>query len=209
MSFEELMRLLKTAEDPGQINDRREEIAVLLPKVRIMFDFDQQNDAHQYDLWMHCIHTVLGLTRGLDDGMLYLAALLHDIGKPDCQVKGTREGDTDMHYYGHPVRSEQIVREEVLPALEAQGITLPEAEKKRLLYYVGYHDDRVNLLVKHVRRHLNIPVTFEEFQKLMLLEVADAKAHVQIPIVAKRVEVCGLLAGEAGRELYHQILEEK
>lgn len=32
------------------------------------------------------------------DDMLYLAALLHDIGKPDCQVVGKREDDVNMHY---------------------------------------------------------------------------------------------------------------
>lgn len=207
MTLEKLIQLLRTAEEPEQINGCREDIAQLIPKVRIMFDFDQRNDAHQYDLWMHCIHTVLGLPRSLEDGMLYLAALLHDIGKPDCQVPGTREGDTDMHYYGHPARSEEIVREEVIPGLVEKGVT--EDDRRRLLYYVAYHDDRVGLLAKHVKRHLEIPVSFHEFQNLMLLEVADAKAHVQIPIVVKRVEVCSALAGEDGRALYQRVMEEK
>ena len=49
-----------------------------------MFDYDQMNKAHQYDLWMHCIHTVLEIPKNIDDDMLYLSALLHDIGKvPD------------------------------------------------------------------------------------------------------------------------------
>ena len=34
--------------------------------------------------------------------MLYLAALLHDIGKPDCPCRGTKPEDTNMRYYGHP-----------------------------------------------------------------------------------------------------------
>ncbi|MBQ6695999.1 MAG: HD domain-containing protein [Lachnospiraceae bacterium] len=206
MQFAELLTLLKSAETVEQINIHREAIAEWLPCVRIMFDYDQKNSAHQYDLWMHCLHTVVGLPRNLEDDMLYLAALLHDIGKPDCQVAGKREGDTDMHYYGHPEHSFELVRDEIIPILLQKGVTLAEEEQRRLLYYVRHHDDRMSLRLYHVREHLNIPVSFQEFQKLMLLEVSDAIAHVQIPIVALRVEVCGKLAGAEGEELYQRIL---
>ena len=205
MQFEELIQLLKTTEDSQEIDKYREEIAQWLPRVRTLFEYDQKNAAHQYDLWMHSVHTVVGLPRNLEDGMLYLAALLHDLGKPDCQVKGKRPEDTDMHYYGHPVRSKEIVETEVIPFLLDKGVDLSEEERKRLIYYVEHHDDRMSLRLKHVREHMNIPVSFETFQKLMLLEVSDALAHVQIPIVAERVRICGALAGEEGRKLYEQL----
>lgn len=32
--------------------------------------------------------------------------------------------------------------------------------------------------------------SYEEFKHLMLLQIADAKAHIQIPIIAERVEIC-------------------
>ena len=205
MQFGELVTLLKTAENVELIDAHREEIAQWIPKVRTMFDYDQQNSAHQYDLWMHSVHTVVGLPKNLEDGMLYLAALLHDIGKPDCQVRGKRPEDTDMHYYGHPVRSKEIVETEVIPFLLEKGADLAEEDMQRLIYYVEHHDDRMSLRLKHVREHMNIPVSFETFQKLMLLEVSDALAHVQIPVVAERVQVCGALAGEEGRKLYDQL----
>ena len=208
MTYEELIRMLKEEQDPEVVNARREEIAEILPTLRIMFDFDQKNHAHQYDLWMHCVHTALGLPRGLEDDMLYLAALIHDIGKPESQVKGKREDDPNMHYYGHPAVSERIVKEKILPELE-RTVSLTEDDKRRLLYYVAYHDDRVSLRIRHLRRHLKIPAAFEEFQNLMLLETADAKAHVQIPLVEQRAEICGMLAGEYGRELYTEILREE
>lgn len=48
-----------------------------------------------------------GLQSSAEDGndMVYLAALLHDIGKPEAQFRGKREGDPDMHYYGHPEKA--------------------------------------------------------------------------------------------------------
>jgi len=206
LTFDELIVLLRNSESAKEIDACRKEIAQVIPSVRSMFDYDQQNYAHCYDLWMHCVHTVILLPRNLEDGMLYLAALLHDIGKPDCRVVGTREGDTNMHYYGHPKRSMEIVRDEVIPHLLNSGINLSEDDRRRLLYYVEWHDDRMSLRMHHLREHLRIPVSIEEFQKLMLLQVADAKAHVMIPIVERRVEICEKLAGEYGVELYQRIL---
>ena len=204
MKLIDLIELLKSANSVEEIDEHRDEIALLIPMVRIMFDYDQQNHAHQYDLWNHCLHTVINLPRNLEDGMLYLAALLHDIGKPDSQCKGTREDDTNMHYYGHPKRSMEIVRDEVIPYLLDMGEEILFSDIKRLIYYVEYHDDRVSVKLKHVRRHINM-VEFEEFQKLMLLQVADAEAHVMLPIIEERIGICMALAGEEGKELFERI----
>lgn len=205
MQFEELVTLLKTAENVDVVDVHREEIAEWFPRVRRMFEYDQQNDAHQYDLWMHSLHTVVGMPRKLEDDMLYLGALLHDVGKPDCQVRGKRPDDTDMHYYGHPMRSREIVETEVIPSLLEKGVPLSDDDIHRLIYYVTHHDDRMYLTVECVKEHLDVPVTFQTLQNLMHLEVADALAHVQIPVVASRVEVCSALAGEEGRKLFKQI----
>lgn len=204
MKLFDLIKLLKSANRVEEIDVHRDDIALLIPKVRIMFDFNQQNHAHQYDLWNHCLYTVINLPRNLEDGMLYLAALLHDIGKPDSQCKGTREDDINMHYYGHPKRSMEIVRDEVIPYLLNMGEELLFSDIKRLIYYVEYHDDRVSVKLKHVRRHINM-VEFEEFQKLMLLQVADAKAHVMLPIIEERISICTALASEEGKLLFERI----
>lgn len=171
-----------------------------------MFGYDQQNGAHQYDLWMHSLHTVVNLPRNMDDDLIYFAALVHDIVKPDSRCFGTREGDTDMHYYGHPKRSMEIVRDEVIPELDKYGYELPCMDVKRLLYYVEYHDDHVSVKLKHVRRHMNM-VNFEEFQYLMLLQMADAKAHIQLPIITERIKICEKLFGYEGGELYKRMLD--
>ena len=85
---------------------------------------------------------------------------------------------------------------------------MSETEKKRLFYYVAFHDDHVSFRKKHLRRHLKI-ASFEEFQKLMILQTADAKAHIQVPVIEERVQICEALAGEYGRALYQSIIEEK
>lgn len=199
MQFNEILLSLKIATSIEELISLTAVITDYIPQTAIMVDYDQNNHAHQYDLWNHCLHTVLNLPRDLDDDMLCLAALLHDIGKPDCRCVGKREGDTNAHYYGHPLRSMEIVRDAVIPTLLAKGMALTTDEQRRLLYYVEYHDDRVSLRPKHLRRHLAM-VSLTEFQNLMLLQVADAKAHVLLPIIEERICTCQTWAGEYGVE---------
>lgn len=198
--FRALLLRFKTASRIEELSDLTEQIVDLIPQAAVMVGYDQNNHAHQYDLWQHCLHTVLNLPRNLDDDMLYLAALLHDIGKPDCRCSSNREGDTNSHYYGHPLRSMEIVRDDVIPALTARGVVLSPDEQRRLLYYVEYHDDRVSLRQKHLRRHLGL-ASLAEFQNLMLLQVADAKAHIMLPIIEERIRICQTWAGDYAIEM--------
>lgn len=208
MDLCELIRILREASTAEAIDKHKEEITELIPKAKIMPDFNQQNHAHQYDLWEHCLQTVVGLPKDIEDDMVYLAAMLHDIGKPDCQIYDTNDGKVNMHYYGHPRRSMEIVRDEIIPELLVKGIALSDDEQRRLTYYVEYHDDRMSLRMKHMRQHLNMGATLQEFQNLMKVQVADAKAHVLIPIVQQRIEICEKLAGEYGVDLYRKIVNE-
>lgn len=205
MNLADLITILRESDSAADIDRHRPDIVQLIPKVKIMLDFNQQNYAHQYDLWEHCLQTVAGLSKDIDDDMVFLAAMLHDIGKPDCQTYDTRDGKVNMHYYGHPQRSMEIVKDAIIPELLSKGESLRDDEQRRLIYYVEYHDDRVSLRMKHLRRHLNMGVSLQEFQNLMRLQVADAKAHVLIPVVRQRIEICGKLAGEYGEELYRKI----
>lgn len=205
MNLADLITILRESDSAADIDRHRPDIVQLIPKVKNMLDFNQQNYAHQYDLWEHCLQTVAGLSKDIDDDMVFLAAMLHDIGKPDCQTYDTRDGKVNMHYYGHPQRSMEIVKDAIIPELLSKGESLRDDEQRRLIYYVEYHDDRVSLRMKHLRRHLNMGVSLQEFQNLMRLQVADAKAHVLIPVVQQRIEICGKLAGEYGEELYRKI----
>jgi hypothetical protein len=209
VKLHELIAILKKASEVREIDKYRDEITDLIPETRRMVDFNQQNYAHQYDLWEHSLQTVVGLPKSIEDDMVYLAGLVHDIGKPDCQSYDERDGKINMHYYGHPKRSMEITRDGIIPGLIAKGEKLTEDEQRRLLYYVEYHDDRVSLRMKHLRRHLNLGASVAEFQNLMKLQVADAKAHVMIPIVQQRIEICEKLSGEYAKELYKDILAGK
>ncbi len=204
MKVAELIEILRNAETIQDIDRYRDDNTDFIPITKLMIGYDQRNRAHQYNLWEHSLHTVVNLPKNIDDDMVYLAALLHDIGKPDCQSIDYYEGKVNMHYYGHPERSEQMVHDFVIPQLH-----LTDNDTRRLLYYVRYHDDHVSLRMKHLRRHLRMGASLEEFQTLMHLQVADAKAHIIFPMIQERIDVCEQLAGEYSRRLYEDILKGK
>lgn len=192
VTLRELINLLRSAETVEQIDEHRQEILELLPEIKIMVDYDQKNYAHQYDLWFHSLHTVVYLPRGGDDGMLYLAALLHDIGKPQAQQRGKDPEDPYMHYYGHPEISRQITENIIIPNLASRGYELDPDERERLIFYVMHHDDRISLKPSKVRSIYKLRPDL--FCKLMELETADGKAHIMIKPVVDRIDTCSLLA---------------
>lgn len=205
MDIKDLYELLKYATDVNEIDEKRGEIASLIPEIEIMFDYDQHNYAHQYNLWIHSLWVVIGLPRGIDDDMLYLAALLHDIGKPESKCMNEKNPeDKNWHYYGHMDASHRIVKECIIPRLKNYYEILEEDEK-RLLYYVLMHDDRVSIREKHLKRHLKM-ATLQEFKKLMLLEVSDAKAHIINDKIQDRINICAKWADGYADEIYEKIM---
>lgn len=55
MTLCDLIELLKRATDVKEIDKYRDEIMTLIPKTKVMVDYNQQNYAHQYDLWEHSL----------------------------------------------------------------------------------------------------------------------------------------------------------
>ena len=64
-------------------------------------DFDQDNHNHSLTLGAHCKNTARIIKS--KDARMYLAAMLHDIGKEKTKTYKTMKGvpTKDAHYYGH------------------------------------------------------------------------------------------------------------
>lgn len=204
MHTNELIQLLRKAENFEEINCRRDEIATIIPQVVSMFDYDQNNSYHPYDLWEHCVRTALEIPKDVSDDMVFLAAMLHDIGKPESRCAGRKEGDTESHYYGHPEVSKRIVAEEIVPLL---NLTPEDAE--RLVYYVQFHDDHVGFKPHHLRKHWErVPVQI--FKNLMLLQMGDAITHdTEKTLIQERYTTCKMLHEGKAEELYLWLENEK
>ena len=205
MNYQEILKLLKTAASIEELDRHQKDLLDWFPFCRVMLGYDQNHRAHQYDLWYHSLHTVLNLPRWMQDDMLFLAALLHDVGKPDRRTEyGTKK--PDAHYYGHPERSAQIVEQEVIPTLKNKGVVLSGEEKQRLLYYVRYHDDWIRLSFKHIQKHLE-RVSLPVFRRLLHLQVADAEAHVQLPFIETHIRTCKICLAMTGDDYAHILSE--
>ncbi len=83
----------------------REVIATFLPEIRPMFDLDQRNPHHIFDVYRHTLRV---LSHTEKDLVLRLSAFFHDIGKPECFF--TDENGMG-HFYGHEKKSHEIVKQ--------------------------------------------------------------------------------------------------
>lgn len=77
-------------------------MAEILPPLKDMFGFAQDNPHHIYDVWEHTLHVAENMPPTVE---LRMAALLHDVGKPHCK---TSDENGIGHFYGHADISAEI-----------------------------------------------------------------------------------------------------
>ncbi len=152
----------------------RDIIAVFIPEIVPMFDFEQHTPYHKYDVYTHSVKATVSADNG--DKMLRLAAYFHDIGKPDCFI--TDENGVG-HFYGHAKKSMEIT-DSVLKNLRFDN-------KLRLgvLELIKNHDAPIEDEGKRIKRLLG-NLGAEQFFRLLKLQRADNAA--QSEIVFKRKE---------------------
>lgn len=143
----------------------RDIFSVFIPEFVPMFDFEQQNHHHQYDVWTHTIKSV-GYAEPND--LVRLAVLFHDIGKPKNFF--TDENGVG-HFYSHAEQVE-ILCKTVLQRLKFDTKTINDVTQ-----LVKYHDAQIQATEKSVKRWLNRLGT-ERFGLLLSVKRADAKATV-------------------------------
>lgn len=138
---------------------------VFLPELLVCKDFLQHNPHHAYDLLTHLAKTVDATP---PEPVLRLAALLHDLGKPDCF---TRDADGIGHFYGHAKRSAAMA--------EAIGtrLRLDNETKTRVVTLVAQHDLPLMPPTERTIRRALSRVTPPLFFDLLILKRADTLAH--------------------------------
>ena len=125
---EELMKLL-CGKGVGRILRAYPDVlSEIIPEIRPMVGYDQQNHHHSYDLWEHTVRAVENVPTEAD---FRLAMLLHDTGKP--RVRTTDEHG-EGHYRGHQAVSAEIAER------AADALRLDNATRDRVILMVRYHD---------------------------------------------------------------------
>lgn len=100
----ELVRLLCGKNVRSVLCGYTDILGVVIPEILPMKGFDQRSPYHHLDVLEHCAAAAEAIAA---EPVLRLAALFHDIGKPDCfSLDETGTG----HFYGHAARSAEMTQ---------------------------------------------------------------------------------------------------
>lgn len=160
----EFLKLICGKDAVNILDTYREVIAVIIPEIRVVFDFDQHNIHHSYDLWHHTL-TALGTIE--PNPILRMTMLLHDIGKPSVKTTDT---DGQSHFQNHQLESKKIA-DKILHRLK-----LPSDFIEKTLLLIEYHDVRFNGSKKLMKKVMNVLGT-DLTKQLLEVEYADISAQ--------------------------------
>ena len=145
-------------------------IKYIIPELEALYNCTQ-NEFHGFDtVWEHTMDFIQALES--NDLSLRLAALLHDIGKPETRTVGK---DGKVHFYGHEYAGPKIAKEAL------RRLRYPVSIVKEVAFYVENHmyffsfksDNPNDKVVRRVQYYSETP---ERFEKLMRLMQADRMA---------------------------------
>ena len=173
------------------LRQHRDIIAHIIPEIRPMFDLDQKNAYHVYDVWEHTLHVVENI---LADPLLRLMAFFHDIGKPPTMTVVPNDrynpaasenpeitglsNPTDPgaaypewgHFYGHEAAGAEITRD-ILRRLKFDNCS-----RDTICSVIDAHKIIFQPTERHARRLLN-KLGEEQLRMLIQLELADVKSQ--------------------------------
>lgn len=153
------------------INDYREIIVVFIPEIRDMFDFEQNNPYHMFNVWDHTIEVLARAALFMDPNnlALALAAFFHDIGKPHSYQDGP---DSIRHFYGHAAKSAEMT-DSIMRRMRFNN-----SIREQVVTLVKYHDADIKPEAKYVKRWLNKLDSEHLLRCLFMLKYSDISGQV-------------------------------
>lgn len=162
--YRELIQFLVTDNPAQYIRDNIEVFFQILPELKTMYHFEQQNPWHIYDVLEHTLVVLENTPKNI---YLRLAALFHDIGKPEKFFVGE---DGKGHFYGHPETSAHIFDE------ISSRLKMDKKTKKMVRNLIEKHD--MTLSRKPEKIYQFIKENGIDFVKLLFeLKKADNKGQ--------------------------------
>lgn len=130
----------------------------ILPELTLGRNMLQRPDFHQYDVLQHSLLSVK-----YADEKVRLACLLHDVGKPFCQLR-------DGNSYAHPTEGARLAKD-ILNRLKAPKKTVAQTEKLIALHMYDF-----NCQVSENKLRKFFIVNYPYLKDLMLVKQADFSA---------------------------------
>ena len=175
----ELTKLLCGVNAENILNSYRDVIAVFIPEIKPLFDFEQKTPHHNRDIWRHTTCAVNSIE---PTPLLRVTMLLHDIGKPDkCKI----DENGRHHFKGHPHisahKANVILRRLKYPSLFIDDclmlikyhdvrFTGSKRQLRHVMSAIG--DVNVGLLLKVQRADIMAQSMYKQNEKLDTLELA-------------------------------------
>jgi tRNA nucleotidyltransferase (CCA-adding enzyme) len=163
-------------------------ISYIIPEIKDMFGFKQNNPYHCYDVWEH---TILAIWNSPQDLEIRLALFFHDIAKPATYSVVEGVG----HFYEHYIYSEKVCRK-VLTRMKYDNKTIDN-----VCSLVYNHDIHLIDSMKSVRKVLNR--AGDLFRKLVDVKIADMMAQSKLAIRIKKNSLFNVMS------VYEKVLEEE
>jgi len=145
------------------LREYRDVIAVFIPEIKELFDFEQCNPYHIYDVYEHTLKAVEEI-ENCDNNRLM--AFLHDIAKPRCFIIKDGWG----HFYHHESKGAELAKI-ILNRLRYDNKTIDD-----IAFVIKTHGTVFNPDIKYARHKLN-QMGEKRLRMLMALEKADVKAQ--------------------------------
>lgn len=170
----ELRALLASGRGGEALRTQRAVLLNAVPELAAMDGFPQRTPYHSLDVLGHVARVmdyVEVYTGGTATERLRWAALLHDVGKPDCLTYGP-EGNA--HFFGHPARSRDIARAVMARLAVPRAVAVPALALVRLHDRPVTDDDRSVTSILCDLEGLAPGMASALFFELMALKRADA-----------------------------------
>lgn len=170
----ELDKLMRS-ENPAQAIRLARETGLLkhlIPELHNHFDFDQNNPHHNHTLGQHTLSVLEGVQNVSSDPDLRMAALFHDLGKPDSAWRNPETGSN--HYYRGP-NGEGNNHETVGSDIAGNRLTAlrwPKGRTQRIQHLIQHHMFPAFDTERGARRFIN-RVGDEHADDLLTLRHAD------------------------------------
>ena len=157
---DEFKKLLGGCDMARIMHRYRDIVSHIIPDIERLFDYDQNNPHHDFDLYTHTVKTVSNLPT---DPILRMSGLLHDISKP---ISESKDENGISHFYGHAHLSSEMA-EAIL-----KDLRFSNAEIKRVVTLIRHHDGVIEETESAVNRKLS-KIGKELYFDLLDLQRAD------------------------------------
>ena len=165
MNIVKLFEMLLSDKPSDVIKNNEDKIFLLIPELSLCKGFNQNNEWHIYDVYEHILKVVDNVPPNI---ILRLAALFHDIGKPESYFEDENKVG---HFYGHWEKSKEIFDS------FSSKFLIDKSIKESVSKLIYYHDMNITKLSLDEINKLFETFKIEEIKMLYQLKRADLLAQ--------------------------------